>query len=309
MGQLEACELGLVRPVARQGQLFEEPVVQRAMTVELEGAQRVGRALDGIALAVRPVVGGVDDPRVARAVMMATPDAVHDGVTQLHVLVLHVDLGAQHHRAVVELARSHASEQVEVLLDGAIAAGRLDARLAVAAALGADGLEILVVDVGLAVVDEEFGPFVQLLEVVARVDDLVGLVAEPVEVGEDAFDEGGVLGVGVRVVEAEHARAAELACELEVEVDRLGVTDVEVAVRFRWEPRLDAPAEAVGVEIVLHPFAHEVGPFGGLLGDGVGVVGCHSGLQYGGRRARCGPWVRRWALPPGRVSVRGVSTR
>ncbi len=83
--------------------------------------------------------------------VMAATDSVHHRIAQLHVLVLHVDLGAQHPRAVGELAGAHASEQIEVLLDAAIAMRRLDARLAVAAALGPDRVAVLVVDVGLAV--------------------------------------------------------------------------------------------------------------------------------------------------------------
>ena len=117
MGQLEAGELGLVRLLVGERELFEEPVVERAVAVELEGAQRVGRALDRVALAVRPVVGRVDHPGVAGAVVVATSDAVHHRVAELHVLVLHVDLGAQHVRAVGELAGAHPAEQVEVLLD------------------------------------------------------------------------------------------------------------------------------------------------------------------------------------------------
>ena len=161
------------------GKLLEEPVVERAVAVELERAQRVRDALDRVALPVRPVVGRIDHPRVVRAVMVPAPDAVHHRVAELHVLVLHVDLGAQHARPVGELAGAHATEQVEVLVDVAVAVRRLDARLAVAAALGADRLAVLIVDVRLAVPDQQFGPVVELLEVVAGVQRLARLVAQP----------------------------------------------------------------------------------------------------------------------------------
>ena len=96
VGELEAGELGLAWLVAGQRQVLEVPVVQRPVAVELERAQRVGDALDRIALAVRPVVRRVDDPLVAGAPVVAAADAVHHRIAQLHVLVLHVDLGAQH---------------------------------------------------------------------------------------------------------------------------------------------------------------------------------------------------------------------
>ena len=110
VGELEAGELGLARLVAGQRQVLEVPVVQRAVAVELERAQRVGDALDGVALTVRPVVGGVDAPLVAGAVVVLVADAVHHRVAQLHVLVLHVGLGAQHVRAVGQVAGAHAAE-------------------------------------------------------------------------------------------------------------------------------------------------------------------------------------------------------
>ena len=117
VGELEPGELGLAGLVAGQRQVLEVPVVQRPMAVELERAQRVRDALDRIALAVRPVVRRIDHPLVARAPVVAAADAVHHRIAQLHVLVLHVDLGAQHARAVGELAGAHPPEQVEVLVD------------------------------------------------------------------------------------------------------------------------------------------------------------------------------------------------
>ena len=88
---------------------------------EFERADRVGDLLDRVALAVGVVVHRVDAPFVARAVMLGVDDAVHDRVAEQHVGVCHVDLGAQDLFAVGEFALLHALEQVEVLLDGAVA--------------------------------------------------------------------------------------------------------------------------------------------------------------------------------------------
>ena len=108
-------------------------------------------ALDRVALPVGPVVGRIDLPGVAGAVVVLVTDAVHHRIAQLHVLVLHVDLGAQHVRPLLELAGPHAPEQVEILLDRPVAVRALDARVAVAPALFGDRLARLVVDVRLAV--------------------------------------------------------------------------------------------------------------------------------------------------------------
>ncbi len=277
MGQLESRHLGLTGLIARQRQLFEEPVVQRAVTVEFERAERVRGALDGVALAMRPVVGGIDHPGVVCAVMMTASNAVHDRVAQLHVLVLHVDLGSQHVRPIGELAGPHSTEQVEALRCRSVAMWRLDTGLAVAAALGADRVAVLVVDVRLAVVDQQLGPVVQLLEVVAGVQGLARVVTQPAQVGQDALDERHLLGVGVGVVESQLADTTELAGQFEIERDRLGMADVEIAIRLGWEAGLDPPAEGALLDVALHQLANEIGTRRTFV-----IRRCHSALQYGG---------------------------
>ena len=105
--------------------------------------------------------------------MVLVADAVHHRVAHLHVVVLHVDLGPQHARALGELAGPHAPQQVEVLLHRSVAERALHAGSAVAAALLGDGLAGLFVDVGQPLLDEHLRPGVQRLEVVAGVEHLV----------------------------------------------------------------------------------------------------------------------------------------
>ena len=90
------------------------------MGFKFEGADGMGDALDGVGLAVSPVIGGVDRPRITRAVVRDVADAVHHGVAQLHVFVCHVDLCPQHPGAVGELPGAHPLEQGEVLRDAAV---------------------------------------------------------------------------------------------------------------------------------------------------------------------------------------------
>ena len=62
-------------------------------------------------------------------------DAVEHRIAQIDVARRHVDLGAQHARAVRKFARAHAAEQVEVLLDRAVAERAVLARLGERAAV------------------------------------------------------------------------------------------------------------------------------------------------------------------------------
>ena len=188
-----------------------EPVVERAVVFEFQRADGVRDAFDGIGLAVRVVVHGVDAPRVAGAVVLGVQDAVHHRVAQVEVGRGHVDLGAQGAGAVGEFAGLHAREQVEVLLDGAVAVGAVLARLGEGAAVLADFVGGQVADVGLAALDELDGPLVELVEIIGGVEEAVFPVeAEPADVVHDGIDVLLLFLVGIGVVEAQVGLAAEL---------------------------------------------------------------------------------------------------
>ena len=237
VGHVQPRELVLARP-RRHRQVLDEPVVERAVVLELQRADRVRDVLDRIRLAVRVVVARVDLPLRPRARVGGVQDAVEHGVAQVDVAARHIDPGAQHARAVRELARPHAPEQVEVLLHAAVAPGAVRAGLRQRAAARAHLLLALVVDVGLARLDQVLGPRVELLEVVGRVIEVLAPVeAEPAHVALDGVDVLLLLLGRIGVVEAQVAAAAELLRHPEVEADRLGVPDVQVAVRLGRKPR------------------------------------------------------------------------
>ena len=231
------------------------------MDLELERADRVGDALDGVGLAVGEVVGRVDAPGVAGARMRGVHDPVEHGVAQVDVRRGHVDPRAQHSRPVGELAGAHPLEEVEALLDRAVAAGAVPAGLGERAAVLADLVGREVVHVGLAGPDQVDGPRVELLEVVGRVVEVLAPVEpEPAHVRLDGVDVLLLFLRGVRVVEAQVAAAAELARNAEVEADRLRVADVQVAVRLGREAGDDRGVPAVP-EVGGDDLADEVASF------------------------------------------------
>ena len=257
----------------RHRQVLDEPVVERPVGLELQGADRVRDALDRVGLPVGEVVGGVDAPGVAGARVLGVEDAVEHRVAQVDVGRGHVDLRAQHAGAVGELPGAHAREEVEVLGGRAVPPGALPAGLGEGAAVLADLVGGEVVHVGLAGLDELDGPLVQLLEVVGgEVQVLAPVEPQPADVGLDGVDVLLLFLHRVGVVEAQVAAPAELAGDAEVEADRLGVADVEVAVGLRRE---------AGDDAVVPPLA-EVG--GDDLADEVAALG----------------WVRRRGAHSGR---------
>src|SRR5262249_6775917 len=157
----------------------------------------------------------------------------------------------------------HPAEQIQVLLDRAVAERRGAAGLGQRAAVLADLLTAEIVDVGLAGADELLGPLVELFEVVAGVIEVLAPVeAEPADGAHDRVDVLLALLGGVGVVEAQVAAAAELAGHAEIDRDRLGVADVQVAVGLGRKPRDHLAAEAAGAVVLQDDVANEIARFG-----------------------------------------------
>ena len=116
VGEIEPREFVLMR-LRRHRQIVEEPVVERPVILEFQRADRMRDALDRVGLAVREIVARIDVPRRAGARMRRVQDAIEHRIAQVDVARRHVDLGAQHARAVRKFAGAHAAEQIEVFLD------------------------------------------------------------------------------------------------------------------------------------------------------------------------------------------------
>src|SRR5258708_3057305 len=104
---------------------------------------------------------------------------------------------------------------------------------------------------------------------------VVPIAAEPADVFDNGIDVLGFLLFRIRVIEAQIAFAAELGGKPEVEVDGLGVADVQVAVRLCRETPM-----------------HPARVFGGLqVRDDGGADEVASG-SVGGWRVHYSFWVR-----------------
>jgi len=124
---------------------------------------------------------------------------------------------------------------------------------------GADLVGALAVHVGVPALDQRLGELVEPVEVIGGVVlVLAPLEAEPLRRVLDGVDVLLLLLDRVGVVEAQVADAAVLPGEAEVEADRLGVAEVQVAVRLGRKARDDALVLARG-EVRLDDLADEIG--------------------------------------------------
>ena len=93
---------------------------------------------------------------------------------------------------------------------------------------------------------------------------LAPVEAQPAHVPLDGVDVFLLLLHGIGIVEAKVAAAAVLDGKSEIQADRLGVAEMQIAVRLRWKARDDALNLAAG-EVGLDHVANEIP---GLYGRG-----------------------------------------
>ena len=257
VGQVEPRDFVLTR-LRRHRQPVQQPFIERPVVLEFQRADRMRDALDRVGLAVGVIVARIDRPGVAGARMGGVQDAIEHGVAQVDIARGHIDLGAQHPRAVGKLAGLHAAEQIEVFLHRAVAERAVLAGLGQRAALDADFLLRLVVDIGVAGPDQALGPFVQPLEIIRGVIEVGSpVVAEPAHVGLNRIDVFLLFLGRIGVVEAQVAAAGKFLGDAEIECNRLGMADMQIAVRLRREARHDL-AVFPGVEVGLDDVANEI---------------------------------------------------
>ena len=204
------------------------------MILEFERADRVSDALDGVGLAVGEIVARIDAPGFAGARMLGVKDAIEHRIAEIDIAGAHVDLGAQHARAVGKLAGAHAAEEIEIFLDAPPAVRALGAGLRQRAAGQPHFVLGLVVDIGLAGADQMLRPRVELLEIIGGMKEIPAPIeAEPAHVALDGVDIFLRFLGRIGVVETQIAVAAEFLGDAEIQTDRFGVADVQIAVRLR----------------------------------------------------------------------------
>ena len=238
-------------------QRLNEPVVQRTVDVELQGADGMGDVLDGVALAMREVIHGVDAPFVTGAVMVGELDAVQQRVTEHHVGMGHVNFGTEHLLPFCVLAGFHFPEEPQVFLHGTGPPGAGRTGLVHGTTAQADFFLVLVVYIGQAALDEFFRPGVQLIKVVAGIQFLIPLEAQPLDVLLDGVHVLGVFLGGVGVVVPEVGFTAVLLRQAKIEADTLGMSQVQVTVGFRRETGHDAVHFAFG-KVFLYDFFQKI---------------------------------------------------
>ena len=103
------------------------------------------------------------------------------------------------------------------------------------------------------------GPFVKLLEIIRSVVEPIRPVkAQPVHVFHDRFDIFDVFLGWVGIIEAQVAQAPVLGGQAEIETNRFGMANVQIAVRLRRKARVHPAAKSAGPVVLFDDLLNEV---------------------------------------------------
>ena len=223
-------------------------------------------ALKRILNRVREVVHRIHAPLVAEMIVGDVTDAVDDRIAEMDIRRRHVNLRANAPFAVRILAIAHLVEDLEVALGIGISRGARRAGLLGNAAVLLPLVLRQVAAIGLPAANQLLGDLEHRVKHVRRVVEaglariaLAGpLEAEPVDVLLDVLGVlVGLLG-RIRVVESEVALAIKELGHAEVNADGLGVSDMNVAVRFRRKTRNNLAAGLALGNVLFNPLTEKM---------------------------------------------------
>ena len=209
---------------------------------------------------MRIVVQRIDAPRVAGAMVVRVADAVDRRVAQVHVRARHVDLEAQHMRAVGELARraSGGTARGSPRRCGPGTGSAMPASVSVPRVARISAADWLSTYASPCSMNHSANAY-SVVVIVRRVVEMRSpVVAEPAHRLLDRFLVLDVLLERIGVVEAQVTGPAVLLGEPEIEQHRLRMAVMQVAVRLRRKAGDDAPAVLAGAVVVGDDGAQEV---------------------------------------------------
>ena len=107
----------------------------------------------------------VDAPTVARRMVFGKANTIDRRITQIHVGASHIDLGTQDHGAFSMFPIAHFMEKAKVVFNGAFTVRRIATWFTQRAAVFAHFICALLIDVGVARLDQMFRKSVHVVKV------------------------------------------------------------------------------------------------------------------------------------------------
>ena len=206
------------------------------------------------------VIHRVDTPGLAGLVMDdPVPDTVKRGIPHVHVRRGHINLCTQYSRTIRKFAGPHSTEQFQVFTYSPVAEWTLPARLGQGAAVLAGLLGRKIAYISLAGLDQFNSKGIELLEIVGGIEKpVVPVISQPADILLDGLYVLDVLLVGIGVIEAQVAGSVIVPGNTEIQAYRLGMPDVQVAVRLGWKACCHPPLVLAAADIAVDDIAYKV---------------------------------------------------
>ena len=199
----------------------------------------MSNALLGIFQRVREVIHRIHAPGVAGIVMGRMHHSIKNRVAHVHIPRLHVDISAQNCPTIFKASLTHLFEKLEALFHRTLTMRRWRSSLGHIAALLADFLGRLGIDVSQLFFDQAYGAVVEELKVVARkIKMLAPVVSQPGDVLFDRIDILRILFHRVSIIESQMTAGTNftiLLGQTKIHPDRFGMSNMEVTVGLGWE--------------------------------------------------------------------------
>ena len=228
------CKLNLAR-LCRQFDVVNDPVVKRAVRFKFQCTEGVRNALHCILNGVSKIVHRVNAPLLSCSVVLHVVDPVNDRIAQIKIAGSQVNLRTQCHAAVFKFACFHAGKQIKAFLHWAVTV-RADCRMRKVTAVVMHLLRRQLTDISQTLLNQLHRKFIHGIKVIrCIVETVIPCETEPLNIFFNSIHILGVFLGRVCVIHTQIAQAAELFRRTEIHADSLRVTDVQIAVWFRWK--------------------------------------------------------------------------
>ena len=187
-------------------------------------------------------------------------DTIKERITEEHVRMRHVNLCTEHLLSLSILTVAHATEQLEVLLNAAVAVRALCSWHLNCTTACTDLFLCLVIYICQALLDQFLSPLVELIEIIRCISFVLPLETEPLDILLDRVYILCILLYRIRIIETEICLSAIFLCKAEVNADTLCMSDVKVSVWLRRETCHDRVTLSAG-KISLDNFFKEIESF------------------------------------------------
>ncbi len=261
VGKVQTGKLNLTRAsIYIKAYRLQQPVIKRTMILKLQGADGVGNALNGIRERMCEIIHWVNAPSIPGTVMGGMGNTVDNRITHIDIWRCHVDLGSQYLLPIGELAVFHASKEIHILLNAAVPIWAFLACLSQGATHAADFLGSGIIYIGLAIFNELYGKFIELLKVVRCIEHpLIPAKAQPFYILLDGIHIFHVFLYRICIIKAEVAQSIVLLRQSKVQANGLGVANMEIAIWLWRKTGVDTLAVTAIFQVVIYFILNKIG--------------------------------------------------